>query len=234
MVCHERLKVSDDIDKDVSLAGLLKEAIRGRSVRRVEIMTGVAKSTVSKLLNGGMTTARTLEDLAHGLNIPVKPLLDAAGLAPTGRRVGDRGPFLDAWGVEVDAAPLAMALRDVRAVGAGSMRLVEAEAPGEDLASVVGPLRAWKIIGDCMAPVLLEGDEILVAPAESAIDGSVVVAAVDLFYVTCKRLRIQGAKSWLEPINGEERIEESRFEVVGVVHRVLRAPGSFFPERRVG
>lgn len=225
--------MSETDDTGQTVSKLLEAAMRGRSLRRVSMLTGVSKSMIGNILAGGKASARTLEDLAHGLSVPAKPLLDAAGLAPTGRRVGDRGPFLDTWGEEIDAGPLAGALRDVRTVGAGSIRMVEAEVPGEDFAAV-GPLRAWRIVGDCMAPVLLEGDEILVAPAESAVDGSVVVAAVDLFYVTCKRLRVQGARSWLEPINGEERIEEDRFEVVGVVHRVLRAPGSFFPERRAG
>ncbi len=212
------------------LTRLVKLAVNDRSLRHVEQLTGVSRSTVQRLLEGGATSARTLENLAEGLKVDSVPMLEAAGLVSS-RRVPAVVP-LPEYQIEIDAGPLLLALGDVRLIGASVSRVTHGDSEGGD-GRPIGPIRAWRIVGDCMAPVLVDGDEILTLPAESVKDGDTVTATVDLTQVTCKRIRIDGTKSWLEPLNGEARIEEGRFVVTGVVFRVVRDPARMFPKKGI-
>ena len=48
------------------------------SVRQVEIMTGVSKSTINRIMNGEVSpTADTLERLAKGLKIHICDLIES-------------------------------------------------------------------------------------------------------------------------------------------------------------
>lgn len=133
-------------------------------------------------------------------------------------------------GSELDPQPFIAALRDVRGIGANVEKLKDPDAPGEDV--LIGPVRAFRVEGDCMKPYLEEGDEILVLPAKYARDGELVTATVNLGAITCKQIRIEEGRSWLEPVNGEGRIEEGDFTVTGVVFRVISDPIKLVERRR--
>jgi hypothetical protein len=209
------------------VAGLLKAAIGKRSTRQIQNLTGVPKSTVHNLLSGkGTSTARTLEDMAVGLGIDPAPLLKAANLEPSNRVTTSA---MSVWGLQIPAKPLVLAFRGLQTIGVSGRNMDDVDLPDTDF---LFRLRAWRIVGDLLSPALVEGDEILVSPGEFAVDGSGVIAVVDLSTVVCRRLRVQGARAWLEPVEGEDRIERDRFEIIGVIYRVLRAPASIFPERR--
>ena len=48
------------------------------TVRQVSIMTGISKSTISRIMNGEISpTADTLESLAKGLKIRIGDLIDS-------------------------------------------------------------------------------------------------------------------------------------------------------------
>lgn len=48
------------------------------SIRQVEIMTGVSKSTINRIMNGEVSpTADTLEHLAKGLKIRISDLIES-------------------------------------------------------------------------------------------------------------------------------------------------------------
>lgn len=131
-----------------------------------------------------------------------------------------KDPFA-AFAVEIDAAPFIAALNHPMEVSASPIREVTGEeAEGEH---VSGPLRTMLIRGECMEPVLRDGDIIFVQPAETVKDGDLVIALVDGVAQTCKRICIPDGESvsYLEPLNGEGRIRENRFEVQGVVSHVI-------------
>ena len=50
---------------------------RNLSVRQVEQMTGVPKSTINDIMNGKSPRLRTLEQLAMGLNVKMTDLYDS-------------------------------------------------------------------------------------------------------------------------------------------------------------
>jgi hypothetical protein len=129
-------------------------------------------------------------------------------------------PFA-AFAIEIDPTPFIVALNNPIEVSAAPSREVMGEtAEGEHLS---GPLRSMVIRGECMEPVLRDGDIIFVQPAETVRNGDLVIALVDGMAQTCKRILIPDDESlsYLEPINGEGRIPESRFQVQGVVTHVI-------------
>lgn len=50
---------------------------RNLSVRQVEQMTGVPKSTINDIMNGKSPRLSTLEQLAKGLNVTISDLYDS-------------------------------------------------------------------------------------------------------------------------------------------------------------
>lgn len=122
------------------------------------------------------------------------------------------------YGVEVNSAPYLYAMRNVQSVSAGldMVRMPDGDAPGEDITHR-WPVRAIRIVGDCMEPYLSHGDVALVLPPEAAEDGWIVTATVDIQYPVCKRVRITDKASWLEPVNGEGVLPEARFIITGAV-----------------
>ncbi len=138
-------------------------------------------------------------------------------------------PWLDApidpfasFAIEIDPSPFIAALNNPIEVSAPSGREVMGETTeGEHLS---GPLRSMLIRGECMEPVLRDGDIIFVQPAETVRNGDLVIALVDGMAQTCKRICIPNNDEilpYLEPINGEGRIPEIRFLVQGVVTHVI-------------
>ncbi|HEY0109968.1 MAG TPA: S24 family peptidase [Fibrella sp.] len=100
--------------------------------------------------------------------------------------------------------------------------------------------RTMEIVGNCMEPLLHEGDVVFVRPASGASSGDIVIALVDLSGITCKVYRVDEAgRSYLEPFAGsghfsetgdtprpgEGRIPHDRFSIAGVVMGYFRPIG---------
>ncbi|WP_395091473.1 LexA family protein [Armatimonas sp.] len=129
-------------------------------------------------------------------------------------------PFAS-FAVEIDPSPFIAALNNPIEVSAAPGREIMGETTeGEHLS---GPLRTMLIRGECMEPVLRDGDIIFVQPAETVRNDDLVIALVDGMGQTCKRICIPDDETlpYLEPINGEGRIAESRFLIQGVVTHVI-------------
>lgn len=200
-----------------ALRELARRCAGNLTTRQIEQKTGVNRSTLSRLLRGFSVSGSSIAAFAAGLGCDVNAMRRAAGLEEISPRRRDP---LEAYGQIVDAAPYLYALSDVKPASAGVRRVVTVDAPGMDMAPG-HPVRAVLVYGGCMEPWLQDGDVALVLPPDAATDGDVVVAVVDLAEPVCKRLRVSGGTSWLEPINGEDVIPESRFLVTGVVrHKV--------------
>jgi phage repressor protein C with HTH and peptisase S24 domain len=138
------------------------------------------------------------------------------GMGPRPMRTG-----LEPFGQEMDARPFVYALSNVTTASAGLSRLPDSAAPGDDIRPG-SPVRAIRIAGDCMEPLLSDGDVALVLPAENVRDGNAVLVLLDGGTTGCKRIRITPESCWLESESGE-RIEEPRFMTIGVVaHKITR------------
>jgi transcriptional regulator with XRE-family HTH domain len=185
----------------------------------------------------------TIDKIARALKVDANEGLEAAGYAPrkysmmVGSDVIDPSKSLNmvressvsfshdpmlSYGVELDPSPYLYALSNVRPVAAGTSltRAPLVDAPGEDLTHQ-WEVRAIRIVGTCMEPLLKDGEIALVLPPEAAEDGCVVTATVDLQHPVCKRVRITETASWLEPHNGEGIISEGRFVITGVVEHKI-------------
>ncbi len=76
-----------------------------------------------------------------------------------------------------------------------------------------------------MLPFYENGDVLLVRETDAAEPGDKVIALVDGSGITCKIYGRNG-NPWLEPTNGESRIEYNRFRIIGIVDALIR------PERK--
>lgn len=147
---------------------------------------------------------------------PTEPPVDADPLAPIG--------------VELDPGPYIEAMDQIARTGAGIglgrwSRHPTVDGGLEKAFEGVGPIRVFRVVGDCMEPILRDGDEIILTAPETVESGDIVTATVDVVNVTCKRIYIpgDGQPSYLTPINGEGTIPEDRFQVSGVVRRVYES-----------
>lgn len=61
---------------------LLKEIMAGKgmSIRQVEILTGIPRATLHRILKGQMPRADILEDLAVGLKLRISDLIETKAL----------------------------------------------------------------------------------------------------------------------------------------------------------
>jgi repressor LexA len=84
---------------------------------------------------------------------------------------------------------------------------------------------AIQVEGDCMEPRFHEGDILIVRQTPAASPGDVVIALVNLSAITCKVYRESMGRGYLEPLNGEGRIND--FQIVGVVTHSVRNEGRF-------
>jgi repressor LexA len=132
-----------------------------------------------------------------------------AAEAPLGANV-IRGPF----GTQAPARPAPEAANDAPAVALPLYGRIAAGSPIEALrdngASVEVPAAllgtgdhyALEVAGDSMVDAgILDGDTVLIQRAETAENGTIVVALVDDNEVTLKRLRRRGNSIALEPAN---------------------------------
>jgi transcriptional regulator with XRE-family HTH domain len=227
----------------------LVRSITGNVASRVAARrSGISHDTIGRLWQGDRVSDTTLIRFAIGYGIDPNELLDAAGypklksdqtlaannlrtksgVTATLKMQESPGPYitsdpLAALGDEIDPTPILHALRDVGAAVAGdATRWPYVAAPGEVIE--VGPVRAKRIIGECMEPYLYEGDIVLITRPEEARDGDIVIATVDFEHTICKQVKITDDDSWLQPINGEGVITEDRFTIVGVVFSINRNP----------
>lgn len=206
------------------LAQEVERVFRARgwnSFGEAEIATGVPASTLQRLRKGARVKPQTaaLFGQAVGENADKWSSI-AVGIAlplpqPKGAEANDA---LLAYGEEIDARPYLYAMRSVQDTSAGIQRITDSDGPTHDLGRQ-WPVRAIKVRGGCMEPILKDGEVALILPPEAVYDGCIVTATVDIYHTVCKRIRIPngGVPSYLEPINGEGIIPEERFIVSGVV-----------------
>lgn len=130
-----------------------------------------------------------------------------------------------------DADDLALIGPDVDIAALRSMRLFSLPASADPSAlpvcedraehehlgkEIEDGVRAIRVRGDCMEPFYRDGDILFVREQSTAENGQRVIARVDDEHLNCKVYRANGS-AYLEPTNGEGRIEAPRFEIRGVV-----------------
>jgi len=115
------------------------------------------------------------------------------------------------------SAQLLIGMEAIVDVGANMERLTPGDDDSAEPLQFGGHVRVMRIRNDCMCPLLNPGDVVFLTGPETVQSGDIVVAAVDVFYRTCKIIRFTGESAYLEPTNGEGRINEDRFTVLGVV-----------------
>lgn len=200
------------------------------SLQQAEIQTGIPASTINRMKHGQKVKAETVMRFgkASGESPETWGRL-ALGMPDTLPPTPTPPPDpLKAVGTELDPRPYAEALRQVQTASAGwdtMQRQPFPDAPGELSNALVGEIRVIRVAGECMEPVLHDGDEVILSAPDTVRDGDIVTATVDITALTCKRIRIPdgSALAYLEPINGEGIIPESRFVVTGVVRRVIES-----------
>ena len=130
-------------------------------------------------------------------------------------------------GSEISPDVFADAFQNTVDVCAGFEHLTEATDDGNDIFDVHP--RSIRIRGNCMEPFYKNGDVVFVRPPDTVLDGDTVIALVDFRQITCKMIRIlSNGTSHLVPTNGEGKITQDHFTVVGVVWFRLDAT----PKRR--
>lgn len=197
----------------------LKKARQAAGVSQIALAEAltVKQPVVSRLENGlrARLTRSQVEIIAAMVQRPSEEALEAAGLLGPRKRQAE----LESFGAEVDARPFVYALSNVATASAGLSRLPDAAAPGADIRPG-GPVRAIRIAGDCMEPLLKDGDVALVLPPDNVRDGDAVLALLDGGTAACKRIRITPDSCWLESGSGD-RISEAHFLTIGVVaHKI--------------
>ena len=158
-------------------------------------------------------------EVAFGIG---KALGDAPGaVRAAGYPYQEAALDLSAVLVPLDPAPYLAALNGPLEVSASPGRALSSEIP--PLLPAESGMRPMLVRGSCMEPVVRDGDVLFVNPAESVVDGDLVIALVDDVSLTCKRIRIpsDSSPSSLVPLNGEGTIRENRFVVQGVVTHVV-------------
>lgn len=215
------------------------------SFTEVAERAGVSIGTVTRLAKAEpkrIPTYATAEAIGRALG-DVAGSLRAAGYAASDsdlQRVGD----------VIDARPYVAALRMVSDASAGIERYALADA-AEDLSAGLLAVKAVRVRGNCLEPILHDGDIMLVLPPESVRDGDLVIALLDFAEVVAKRFRLpaatprrNGATARVaaaaaaglkvaeniaaysaEPSYLEtasgERVASERFDIVGVVKHVI-------------
>jgi phage repressor protein C with HTH and peptisase S24 domain len=214
------------------------------SFTEVAERAGVSIGTVTRLAKAEpkrIPTYATAEAIGRALG-DVAGSLRAAGYAASDsdlQRVGE----------VIDARPYVAALRMVSDASAGIERYALADA-SEDMSAGLLAVKAVRVRGDCLAPMLRDGDIMLVLPPESVRDGDLVIALLDFAQVVAKRFRMPASSttraaatahaaaaasglrvaespaayhpmpSYLETASGE-RVAADRFDIVGVVKHVI-------------
>lgn len=138
----------------------------------------------------------------------------------------DKGPIptdpLSWIGPDVDVSGLRHIPFFPAGASAGMDRIRDGHIPPETAADVLpNNVRTIQVHGDCMHPHYEDGDIVFVNETDRAADGDKVIALVDMTARTCKVFRAgdpkSGRRPYLEPTNGEGKIETPRFRVHGVV-----------------
>lgn len=106
-------------------------------------------------------------------------------------------------------------------VSASMTRVGEGEnvGPLQTAADVLpNDVRAIEVRGESMEPVYRSGDILFVQEARTAHDGDEVIAVIGLDGITCKTYREPPeGLGYLQPYNGEAKIEFPNFIIVGIV-----------------
>lgn len=233
------------------LSAAVQEVMDGRkwSLVRAEIATGVNRGTIQNMRIGANvgiehvikfarasadkgkeddTVRRFLRLAAH--DKVRRELLEASQLAgfvldtPSVKSPTKPDPLLDVAEDVPNQQELLDALTMIVDVGANLERLTPNDETFSEPVELGGFARVMRIRHECMAPLLHPGDVIYITSPETANDGDIVIAAVDIFTRTCKVLRAPyDAPSYLEPLNGEGVITEERFTILGVVKYILQS-----------
>jgi hypothetical protein len=194
-----------------------------KSYKDAELAIGMPQSTIRRLRLGdpnvkAVTAAEFGEKVGEN---PEKWKLLASGLSFFPPISPSDDPLLDVAEKvpEKQEHDLLNALRFPVEVGANFERLTNHDDRPSEPISLGGPVRVMVIRHDCMRPLLGPGDVVFITPPETVESGDIVIAVVDLFSRTCKKFTYDQStgESYLEPLNGEGRINEERFTVLGVV-----------------
>lgn len=212
---------------------VLKE--RKWSLSKAQIQTGVNRGTLNNMRHGIPVGAEFIAKFARAIAPPgkaeetVRKWLQLAGKDEAFLFGETQPPYdlLSLIGPTINIDPLR---RVPHALGKASADPGEGfEALGETYGTLgdilPNPSRSIEVRGDCMLPYYQDGDILLVREQVSAVPGEKVIALVDGREITCKVFRMNG-KPWLEPTNGEGKIEAPRFRLLGVVDALIR------PEKR--
>lgn len=235
------MKPSAEIGPWPELARLAKTIAAGRSLRslRARIEHTLSQSgqsaktpsitTISKILSGHSVEPANLEIFALGLGVDPGPLFVAMDrIYKSGDSLPDIDP-LSLIGLTVDTSALSHIPFFPGGASASAERLRDGDVPPETADEVIpAHLRAIRVYGPCMEPYYSDGDIVFVHETDTASDGDVVIATVDLNNVQCKVYRCGKNSAHLEPTNGEGIIESPRFRIAGIV------VGFYRPMKRIG
>lgn len=205
------------------LARLVREVLGDLSARVAARRSGVNYLTISNMAQGERGSMSSIIRFANGFRRDPNPLLIAAGWpaidgAQSQVEMAGADP-LSLVGPDVDISPLAAVPHAFGSASASTERQKEASDDPYatfGIEALPGDVRSIRVDGDCMEPLYCDGDVLFVQETDQAANGDTVIALLDNFSVTCKVYRTNG-KAYLEPTNGEGKIEAGRFRIVGVV-----------------
>lgn len=168
----------------------LREQIGNKTLGQIEMVSGVSKSYISKVITGNKKTpqADILKKLSKALPCTYEELMEAAGYIElkSNKRTGVKIPVL---GVIPAGIPIE-AIEDI----------LDYEEISEDLASR-GEYFALKVNGDSMSPIINNGDIVIIKQQDDAETGKICVVMINGFDATLKRIKKEPNGIWVLPEN---------------------------------
>lgn len=191
--------------------------------------TGLSQNYISKLERGEIELPQrgTLDALGRVLGISLSEFFRAAGIIE--EEPGQDGAQLrEETGTyrtsDYPPMPIAIPVYDQPiSAGTGVPALQQYIYLPPDI-DIRSDWYGLPVHGDCMAPVLLSGDTVIISPNATPEPGDMVVFDLDTEQGMVKWLRKQrNGELWLVPEQGDPiRFDEERVRIVGVVMRMWR------------